>query len=63
MVSRWEWPSTFYLAIKLEKFTECSARQIVKYKLNNNNKKILSFSYLSISDRKVGMNYSVEPCN
>ena len=26
--------STCYLAIKLEKFTECPARQIVKYKLN-----------------------------
>ena len=27
-----------YLAIKLEKFTECPAGQIVKYKLNNKKK-------------------------
>ena len=35
MVSRWRQPSTCYLAIKLEKSTECPAGQIVKYKLNN----------------------------
>ena len=40
MVSRWEQPFTCYLAIKLEKFTECSIGQIVKYKLKNNKKKI-----------------------
>ena len=39
MVSRWGWPSTCYLAIKLEKFTNCPAAQIVKYKLNNKKKK------------------------
>ena len=31
--------STCYLAIKLEKFTEFPAGQIVMYKLNNNKKK------------------------
>ena len=34
MVSYWGQPSTCYLAIKLEKYTECPADQIVKYKLN-----------------------------
>ena len=34
MISRWMVP-TWYLAIKLEKFTKYPAGQIVKYKLNN----------------------------
>ena len=39
MESQWGLPSTCYLTIKLEKFTEYPAGQIVKYKLNNNNNK------------------------
>ena len=44
MVSRWGWPSTCYLAIKLEKFTKCLAGQIVKKKLNNNKKKKIGWN-------------------
>ena len=43
MVSCWEWPSTCYLANKLEKFTKCPAGEILKYK-SNNKKKILEIT-------------------
>ena len=48
MVSRWEQPSTCYLAIKLEKFTKCPAGQIVKYKLNDKKTKYDSECLLRI---------------
>ena len=51
MVSRWGWPCTCYLAIKLEKFANCAAGQIVKHKLNNKRKSSLGIIAEKASQR------------